>query len=784
MAPIYWLNQIQPNHRHTIADKAFYLSYLMQHHHPVPSGFVVATHLFWEFLETIEWVGPLLLDWPHSALYFPVDDARQLQTIAQSIRRQIIAAPLQPELVSHLEIAAQSLEASNLIVRPALASPQINTTKLLDAHLCPREISQISLALKRAWAEFFRARNLFYWQRSGIHLRQLQPTVLIQSIAPSIASGIIEITPTNWIIEATFGLGLSLVWGHVIPDLYQVDSQTHQIHHRQLGQKTLAYNLSTTPDLSTSSEFQLPHLGNYHPHLQRYLLTEAEQNQYALDDPTLETLIMLIQGAISDLGSASYFEWTLTAPTLNQPSNFYITQANTTNRLQREPSSPRSAFFTQPSPSPSSHLSPPQTNQMSFPGQVAAPGVVTGRVTIVSDPLETLETFPTGTILVASVILPQWLAWVSQAQGIITEQGGLTSHGAILARELGIPAVVGVQGITTNLKTGETVTVDGNQGIVYRGEPPETEANLEQKTEIESPQVFIRDDFSFPLGTQLLANISQAQYLPSVSKMPIDGIGLLRSEFMLANFFQRYAPRQWLSPVVQAEFSQMLRQFLQEFAIALHPRPIWYRFLDLRDFLAKEQDSELQLNRWIFLELELKVLGTLYKSGHSNLHLLFPFLRDLSDFIWLKQQVEQAELVPQFPIKIWIMAEVPSVLFLLPEYVKAGVQGISIGTHDLSQLLLGIDRHQNIHTPLASPHPVLMQAIEQLICQAQVLDIPCSICGDLPSLYPQTIESLIEWGITAISVNYHALAQTYQRMGRAEKRLLLKVTRQVEKKRL
>jgi pyruvate,water dikinase len=177
-------------------------------------------------------------------------------------------------------------------------------------------------------------------------------------------------------------------------------------------------------------------------------------------------------------------------------------------------------------------------------------------------------------------------------------------------------------------------------------------------------------------------------------------------------------------------------------------------------------------------ELELKALATVQQAGYSNIHLILPFVRTVEEFAFCRRKVEQAGLTDVSQFQLWIMAEVPSVLFLLPEYVKAGVAGISIGTNDLTQLLLGVDREQGQFARVFDErHPAVMRAIAQLIEMAKSAGIPCSICGQAPALYPEIIDKLVEWGITSISVEQEAVKRTYQAITRAEQRLILAAAR-------
>lgn len=228
-----------------------------------------------------------------------------------------------------------------------------------------------------------------------------------------------------------------------------------------------------------------------------------------------------------------------------------------------------------------------------------------------------------------------------------------------------------------------------------------------------------------------------------------------------------------------------MAEALNQIARILSPRPIYYRALDLREINSSNgrfpQSDFPTSERIALFDLEMKVLLTLYESGDQNLYLILPFIRSVEEFLMYRERIEASGLMRYSGFKVWIMAEVPSILFLLPDYVKAGVQGISIGTNDLTQLLFGIARNQIQISP-QNPmqyerHPALRKAIKQLIKKARKAKIPCSICGDAPALYPELIEDLVRWGITSISVSLDAVDLTYRAIARAEKRILLDQSR-------
>ena len=278
----------------------------------------------------------------------------------------------------------------------------------------------------------------------------------------------------------------------------------------------------------------------------------------------------------------------------------------------------------------------------------------------------------------------------------------------------------------------------------------------------------------------------------------MDGVGLLRSELMGLNVLAGQHPKAWIEQGRRAELVELWQDIISQFARAFAPRPIFYRSLDWRSHefpslsfgyepsMSHTATNPLLGQRGAFsyvkdasiFDLELEALAAMQQSGYTNIHLLLPFVRTVEEFSFCRRRVEQAGLTNVAQFQLWIMAEVPSILFLLPEFVKAGVQGISIGTNDLTQLLLGVDRDEGeLAAAFDERHPVVMQAIAQIIEMARTAQIPCSICGQAPVRYPELIDSLVRWGITSISVEPEAVEQTYTAIARAEQRLLLEAAR-------
>jgi len=811
----YWLDKIQYSDRDAVGEKAFYLSCLLQKNHPVVPGFVVPAKTFWQFLESIDWLEPLFADWPHSSLHLNVDEPRQLQSIARSLRHQILCTKLPDSLLKSLESAVCQLNSNSninsqaLIFRPSLTSWNPKTTGILESHAVRAEPEAIEAGLKLAWAELFRARSLFYWQRCGLKVQRINPAVLVQPIASAIAAGEVKTNAgAAWEIQATCGLGMSLTRGENIPDYYQVQPETGAIKFQKLGYKTLAYNLKIgdeepkekpqtsnwTASAIPDSAFLLPDFAN--SCVEILALGETAQTEYVLEQSQLQKIIELTKNVRAEFDSDLILKWTIDQTANSEEPQFYFTQV-------------RLVKGGKVSLIESKSIAPARIPAI-LRGLAAASGKAEAIAQVMTNSHPENAEFLAGGILVARTIEPNWLPWLKVAAGVVVEQGGMTGHGAILARELGIPAVVGVAGATRAIETGDWVLVDGDSGQVFATaqqdaiEKPDsnqlrdtaTNADIQStaaKMSIANYQLSSSDRSSnsestsrraqpaesvAPTATQLLVNVSQTSSINRLKNLPIDGIGLLRSELMALEALDCQNPRVLLQEGRRSEFVDRMADCLTLFAAAVSPQPIFYRSLDLRESGTDGSFSytfEPELFDW-----ELSVLKKVCESGYKNVNLILPFVRSVEEFVYCQQRLETIWKNRPAQFQLWIMAEVPSVLFLLPDYVKAGVQGISIGTNDLTQFLLGIHRNsEQVASGFYGRDRAVMRAIEQLIRQAQAAGIPCSICGDATALYPEIVESLVRWGISSISVNVDAVEQTCRAIARAEQRLLMQAARSI-----
>ena len=758
MNHLYWLSQLKSSKQSLVGEKVLILSRLLQHGYPVLPGYVIGTPVLKEFLQTLDDSQSLIGNLSDSSLYVDVDNYQALQSFAQKSCQIIIETKFPLEWQEAIFNSAQKLNSPTLILRPSLVLPYSLRQRhmgLWNSQVCLCQPEAIAWGIKQVWAELFSAKSILYWQKLGISLEKLNLAILIQPLQAAIASGTVEIEAESIQIRATWGLGYSWLRGEVQPDSYEIDRKTAKIKSQHLGNKVIAYHLLAEAE-ETSQNQNL---------LQTEMVSEPKQEQYALEDTAVQKLVQLVEEVVTEDKQIKYLEWILPSDnyhSLTEPQ-FFITQLN------YHPSSVTSSI---------SALSGSQQSytQPYLKGLGVAPGSVTAPVFLLTNSTGELPDIPLGSILVTKKIMPTHISLLQRVRGIITQEGGIASHGAIVARELNIPAIVGVKEAIHLLQSGEHILLDGNTGEIYQ--VLEADMNKEDERQQKIPVANLSESFpNYPIATQLMVNLSQPSSIALAAELPVDGVGMIRSELMLADLIFPQSPEKWLDNAARSKLQEKLTDLLRQVVKVFSPRPVFYRSLDwqsadsllgIRGTYRHRQDSTL-------FTLELAALGQIMEEGYDNLNLILPFVRSVEEFQYCHRLVETVGLTEYPHFQLWIMAEVPSVIFLLAEYVRAGVRGIAIGTNDLTQLLLGVDREQNhfVRKGLNANHPAMLKAIEQLISCAKAEGIPCSICGQAPIQYPTLIDKLIQWGITNISVEPQAVSQTYRAIARAEHRLLL-----------
>jgi pyruvate,water dikinase len=285
-----------------------------------------------------------------------------------------------------------------------------------------------------------------------------------------------------------------------------------------------------------------------------------------------------------------------------------------------------------------------------------------------------------------------------------------------------------------------------------------------------------------------LADVDQAE---KVSRLPCDGVGLLRAEFMIAGIGEH--PRKMLEEGKRQEFIDRLADDLRKFAAAFYPRPVVYRATDFktneyRNLPGGEKYEPHEENpmmgyrgaaRYIrepeLFKMELEAIKKVREDYHlQNLWLMIPFIRRIGELRAIKDIMEDVELFRTRDFKLWIMVEVPSTVVLIDQFCKEGIDGVSIGTNDLTQLVLGIDRdNATMAKGFDERNEAVLRSLKRVITTCNRYGVTSSLCGQAPSVYPEFAEKLVEFGITSMSVNPDAVERTRRIVASAEQKIIL-----------
>jgi pyruvate,water dikinase len=723
---------------------------------PVPPGFVVGAPAYAEFCDANglrERIGQRLAD-------VDVERTEELEQAAREVREMVEAEPMPDGLASSIGDAYDRLAAgagdpaTPVAVRSSATAEDTESASFAgmnETMLNVRGRDAVLEAVRRCWSSLFGARTIYYRAKRGFGQADMDIAVVVQRQIESTRSGVMfTIDPASGatdrlIIEGAFGLGESVVSGSVSPDRYVVGKGTLGTLRREVRHKELTIEPNRDGGTTTRE------------------LREDEAEQPVLSDDEVRQ--------VADLGTR--IERHYGAP---QDTEWAVDPGGAIWMLQ---SRPVTATGGQPLAEPTRQ----QRGEILVRGLGAAPGVASGAVRVIAD-LATADGLVEGEVLVTHMTAPDWVPLMRKAAAIVTDSGGMTCHAAIVSRELGIPCVVGTAEATKVLRDGELVTVDAGEGVVTEG----ATAPARPRAAEDAPGAA-----AVPVtGTKILVNLSEPSQLTRAAKLEVDGVGLLRAELMVVEALEGVHPRLLIEEGRGEQFVERMAESLTAFANAFAPRPITYRTIDFRTnefrgLRGGERFEPEEANPMIgyrgalrytrepdLLGLELAAIGRVWDEGHTNFHVMIPFVRTPREVVAVREQMTAAGLLSRPGFELWVMAEVPSVLFHLGRYAELDVAGISIGSNDLTQLVLGADRDSELVAEVFDERDAAVtEYIAQLLERARGLGLQTSICGQAPSVHPEYAEFLVRGGIDAISVNMDAVDRARRLVAAAEQRLLL-----------
>jgi pyruvate,water dikinase len=663
---------------------------------PVPDGFVVTSHAYYQFLDETGLRSKI-----HTLLKsVDVNNHKILDGTSKLIKHVILKEKMSPDLEEEIRRAYLKLSPTGKLLVAVRSSA--TAEDLPGASFAGQQATFLNIegekdlikSVQECWASLFEARAIFYREEKKFNHFKVGIAVVVQEMVESEVSGVMfTIDPitndkSKIIIESVWGLGELIVQGKVTPDHYEVSKKGFAITQKEIGKQ--AIQLIKTKDATHEVKVGLHY--------------QAKQK---LPDKLIVELARIGRTIENHYLFPQDLEWA------ENSGKLYIVQTRPVTTIAEKSTLPTGD-------------SPLKKLKLLLSGASASPGVGTGGVRILKSAKD-IDKLVKGEVLVTEMTNPDFVPAMRKASAIVTDRGGKTSHAAIVSRELGIPAVVGTLTATKRLKTGQVITVDGANGKIYQG-GLSSSLNLNLLNKTSAPTLA-----HLKTATKVYVNLGEPELAASVAKKEVDGVGLLRAEFMIAEI--GIHPRKLIHDKKQSFFVEKLASGLKTFCEAFGDRPVIYRATDFKTneyknliggsvFEVEEPNPMLGFRgayRYIadpqVFEMELAAIKRVrHKLGHDNLWLMIPFVRTVEELKEVKKLVTSNGLHRSQSFKLLMMAEIPANVFLIDEFLDVGIDGISIGSNDLTMLTLGVDRdNQTVASEFSELNPAVLKALETLI---------------------------------------------------------------------
>lgn len=768
---ILWFSDVNKGDGDKVGGKGANLGELTRAGFPVPPGFIITAQAYFKHIKETgleEKISQVLSG-------FNKEDSKDLQERAKEAQKLIIQTPLPADLEEEIKKSYKLLidktktPADNfyVAVRSSATAEDLEGASFAGQQATYLNVLGIDDVLKKVrecWASLFEARAIYYRAEKGFNQLEVGIAVPVQKMVNSDTAGVMfTMDPTNndldhISIEAAYGLGEVVVLGAVTPDRYLVDKKTLEITSREITKQTwMLTRESGSSDTDNLDDLEKDSIQ----------VPEDKQDKQKISDEEILKLARIAVDIEKHYGSPQDTEWAI------ENGEVFMVQSRPVTTIPNKQEKKEEG---------GSQLE--NNAEVILKGAGASVGMAGGPVTVIHSP-DQIDEIKEGDVLVTEMTTPDYVPAMKRASAIVTNKGGRTCHAAIVSRELGIPCVVGTDTATEVLKGLDYITVDGAKGLVYKGK---VEIKEEAKAETSSG---VMQKNHPATATKIYVNLGEPELASKIAKENVDGVGLLRAEFIIMESIKEH-PQKMIKEGRQQEFIDKLAEGLETFAREFYPRPVVYRATDFKtneyrnmpggeEFEPEEENPMIGYRgcfRYIkepnVFNMELEAIKKVRKD-FNNLHLMIPFVRRIDEFLKVKELVEASGLKQSNDFKLWIMVEVPSTIFLIDKFCETGIDGISIGSNDLTQLILGLDRDSSIVAEEYDERNEAVQiALKQAIETCKRYGVTASICGQAPSVYPEICEKLVSYGVTSISVNPDVIDSTRELVASVEEKLLLK----------
>ncbi len=773
---IVWLSEIGKKDIPIAGGKGANLAEMFNSGFPVPPAFIITAQAFVTFLRETGIKDKIL----ETVNAIDLENTTQLETKAKEIRNMIVAVEMPKELADEIvesypnlnldkDKVEEKVEDGDILsiteiegeqcfvaVRSSATTEDLSTASFAgqqETFLNIKGNEELLEAVKKCWASLFTARAIYYRTKKGFSHETSYIAVVIQKMIDSEKSGVMfTINPlTNnkneIVIESVFGLGEGVVSGTVEPDSYVLDKKNLAILKRRLGLKKLRF------------------VKDEEGHTIKEEVPEKEQSKEVLTNSELKSL------ANYGLDIEEHYKWPQDIEWAIEKNKIYIVQSRPVTTVEKE----SKKFEVQ--------------GRVLLEGLAASNGVAFGSVKIIKD-LKDLNKIKAGDILVTKMTNPDMVVTMQRAKAIVTDEGGLTAHAAIVSREIGLPCVVGTKNATSVLREGSIVTVDGTNGKIYEGEVKASEI---KKTKTEAKPVTIppkpalaqmlippevREAFEMAKqrkerageqqGTLVKVNCDLPDVAERAAATGADGVGLVRVEFIIAK--GGVHPSEYVRKHETDKYSQLLADGIEKIAHAFQGKSVWVRTSDIRtdeyrnlNGAGEEPEEDNPMLGWHgirrglddkeILKAEFKAIKILHDKGYKNVGIMLPFVIRTEEVKKAKALCREIGLEPRKDVEFGVMIETPASCMIIEDLCAEGIDFISFGTNDLTQLTLGIDRNNERLARLYDEmHPGVLRLLEMVISVCKTYCVKTSICGQAGSR-AEMARFLAKKGISSISAN-------------------------------
>jgi len=788
---VRWLDDVRSADIDTVGGKAASLGELTEAGLPVPPGFVVTAETYRTFLETTgigsEIFDALAVD--DDGLAEAAETARDLvieTPIPEAVREEILAsygdlgglADTEPDDQTEPFVAVRSSATAEDLPDASFAGQYETILNVTEADLLDR--------VKECWASLFSERAVHYRNTHGFDHDDVDVAVVVQQMVDADKSGVMftrhpSTGDRQMIVESAWGLGEAVVSGMVSPDHYEIDPETATIVESTIADT----KQQMIKDPETGETALQP-------------VDDERRTTRVVTDAEIERLVELGRRVEDHYGEPQDVEWALVEGELFMLQSRPITtiadaddastedtNGSTTPEADAEqPTANGGRNKPQQSTATDSNAEIETEDGVLVRGVSASPGTASGEVRLITK-LDHLDQVTEGDVLVSTMTTPDMVPAMQRAAAIVTDEGGMTSHSAIVSREMGVPAVVGTRTATDVLEPGQQVTVDGEMGTVTEGGREKDEAETSEYDPVESvrPQTPVK-----PMtATEVKVNLSIPGAAERAAATGADGVGLLRMEHMVISLGK--TPEQYIADHGENAFIDELVDGVRTVAEAFYPRPVRARTLDaptdeFRDLQGGNDEPHehnpmlgyrgirRSLDKPAPFRCELRAFKRLFDAGYDNVELMLPLVNDAEDVERAKRLMAEVGIDPE-KSRWGVMVETPASALLIDEIAAEGIDFVSFGTNDLTQYTLAVDRNnEQVVDRFDELHPGVLSLIESTIETCRELGVDTSICGQAASK-SDMVDFLVEEGISSISANIDAVRDVQHEVKRVEQKLLL-----------